>query len=301
MSTAILSNEISSKVSAAFNFTVDKLPLSGPDNMRTPWYGLFRSDKGEVVGNGSVTSRYVPHQTDDVLALVEAVSEAFEGVADVNCYFREGHYVGIQPSKEERKAIFGTKDNIFPRVIIRAGYDGKAFSAAMGYYRDACANMHIMREVSGTVVTIRHTSGLRSKMDELISSFSVLHESWGTLAKVMEDMEAKKVSLVNFLKEVYGEPDSESPRAVTIHKNRTEDIFRRIMKERTQTGRLAIGGDFMVSVFEAFQSVQGYVQHEATRKSSSKNSAVTGFGRIIAATNDAAVIKAEKTAMALVA
>ena len=61
----------SDSVKAAFDFSVDKFPLAGPDGMTTPWYGLFRSDNGRVVGNGSVTDRYVPHSSDDVMALTE--------------------------------------------------------------------------------------------------------------------------------------------------------------------------------------------------------------------------------------
>ena len=295
------SQSISDRVAAAFNFTVDKFPLGGPDGMRTPWYGLFRSDNNAVVGNGSVTSRYCPHQTDDILALVDAAATAFDGVANVDCYFREGHYVAIQPTKEQRRAIFGTADNIFPRVIIRAGYDGKAFKAAMGYYRDACRNLAIMKEVVGTTVSIRHTSGLRGRMDSLISSFNVLRESWGTLGDVIESLENRRVSLADFLRTVYGEPESDTGREATIHRNRTEAIFNRVADERLRTGRGSIGSDYMVSGWEAFNAVQGYVQHDATRKSSTRGAAVSGFGRIIAAANDAAVHRAERAAMSLLA
>ena len=39
-----VSNSVSDQVRSTFNFTVDKFPLSGPDGMSTPLYGLFRSD-----------------------------------------------------------------------------------------------------------------------------------------------------------------------------------------------------------------------------------------------------------------
>ncbi len=296
----VSANEISAQVAAAFNFTVDKLPLFGPDNIRSRHYGLFRSDNSDEIGS-PVTARYVPHQTEDVLALVDAASEAFEGVASVDTYFRDGHYVTIQPTREQRQAIFGTADNIFPRVIIRAGYDGKAFNAAMGYYRDACRNLAIMRQVSGTTVSIRHTSGLRSRMDSLIQSFSNLRDSWTDLSATAVALESTRVNLADFLREVYGEPEADSGRAVTIHRNRTEAIFNRVMDERNRTGRGSIPADFRVSGWEAFNAVQGFVQHESTRKSSARGSAATGFGRIIAAANDSAVQRAERVAMQLLA
>ena len=83
-----------------FGFSVDKFPLSGPDGLRTPHYGLFRSDTGACIGRNSVSGRYVPHTTDDVLALVEAAGSTFGGVQDVRCFFRHGHYIAVQPTKE---------------------------------------------------------------------------------------------------------------------------------------------------------------------------------------------------------
>jgi len=284
---------VADRVRSAFDFSVDKFPLSGPESMRTPFYGLFRSDNQEVVGR-PVSRLYVAHQTDDVLALVDAASEAFDGVADVECYFRDGHYVSIQPSQEQRLAVYGTADNVFPRVMIRAGYDGKAFKASLGYYRDLCRNLSIMRQVRQTTVSIRHSSGLREKMDDLVRSFQTVKESWATLGDVIQHLEATQVSMVDFLRAVYGEPTAETGRAATVHKNRTEAIFRRLRRERFQSGRPDIGSDFRVSAWEAYNSIQGYVQHDAPRRGR-----VSAFGRAVAASSDMAVAKAETLALEL--
>ena len=170
----ISSDQVSAKVRDAFNFNVDKFPLSGPDGMSTPLYGLFRDDTSKLVGSSSVTKRYVPHQTDDVLALVDAAAEAFDGEIDVKCHFRDGHYVNIMPTRADRLKVFGETDNVFPRIVVNAGYDGKAFRATMGYYRDLCRNLAMLRQVEGTTVAIRHTSSLRGKMDDLIATFNTL-------------------------------------------------------------------------------------------------------------------------------
>jgi len=294
----VLSTQVSQKVSDSFNFTVDKFPLSGPDGMRTPWYALFRSDSESVVGNGSVTARYVPHQTDDVLALVESAAEAFDGEIDVNCHFREGHYVSIQPTKHDRLSVFGERDNIWPRVIINAGYDGKAFRATMGYYRDACSNLAMMTKVSGTTVSIRHTSGLRSKMNDLIATFGVLKDSWATLTDVIQNLESRDVQMVNFLNSIYPEPAADATqRAATVHRMRTEAIFKRLQSERFRTGRPAMDDGFTVSAWEAYNAVQGYVQHDAQAKTGFKSD----FDRILRASRDANVRKAESLVMELVA
>ena len=275
------------KVRETFNFSVDKLPMFGPDREPTDHYGLFRSDTGKCLGK-AVSSRYLPHQTDDVVALVEAASEAFDDDIQISCHFRNGHYVVCSPSRDYRKSIFGDKDNVFPRVIINAGYDSKSFQGLVGFYRDLCDNLSMLKQIEGTSVSIRHTSGLRSKMDDLIATFNVLKDSWATLSNVIAELQGREVQMVEFLDSIYGQPDPDSKRGVTVHKNRTEAIFKRLQSERFRSNRPTIGSGFRVSSWEALNAVQGYVQHDATRKKSS-----TAFDRMLLASNDQSVLKAQ--------
>jgi hypothetical protein len=99
-----------------------------------------------------------------------------------------------------------------------------------------------------------------------------------------------------FLDQVYGQPDQDSKRSKTIHKNRTEAIFRRLSRERFRTGRHVMDTEFKVSAWEAYNAIQGYVQHDASRKGSPSD-----FDRVIAASNDQHVRKAEKITMELLA
>lgn len=145
---AIIAASPADAVRAAFPFEVQKFRLSGPDGLTTPHYGLFRSDDARCVGV-AVRKGYEPHTTDDVCALVEAASTAFDSQCKVNCYFADGHFVTVAPGDEYRRNIFGTKDNIWPRMIIRAGYDGRAFRADCGFYRDACRNLAMIRSSHG--------------------------------------------------------------------------------------------------------------------------------------------------------
>ena len=289
---SVVSDSVVDTVKSKFDFTVDKFPLSGPDGLKTPLYGLFRSDTMDYVGK-PCSKHYVAHQSDDVLALVESAGEAFEGVGDVQCHFRDGHYVSIAPTTAERRAIYGTSDNIFPRFIVNAGYDGRAFSAIMGFYRDACSNLAMMRQIEGTSVSIRHGSGLREKMDDLIQTFSVLRESWATLGDVIAELQTREVRMADFLDQIYEQPAEDSKRAKTVHKNRTEAIFRRLSRERFTTGRGTMNSQFNVSAWEAYNAVQGYVQHDKSRHGKPSD-----FARIIQASNDSAVKKAESLALA---
>jgi len=278
----------------AFNFSVDKFPLSGPDNMQTPFYGLFRSDNQQVATDRSVSKQYVPHTTDDVCAIVEAAESAFDCSAEVKCHFRMGHYVDIAPNADMRRSVYGTTDNVWPRIVVSAGYNGKAFRATMGYYRDLCRNLAMMTRVSGTTVSIRHSSGLRGHMDQLIADFTHLGQSWDTLTETITAMQSREVQLADFLRDVYGEPTAETGRAVTIHQNRTEAIFRRVLSERRASGRPQIDSSFTVSAWEAYNAIQGFSQHEATRRSGFNND----FDRILMASRDRNVLKAEELLLA---
>jgi hypothetical protein len=300
----IQSTDVSASVRESFNFSVDKFPLFGPDNMPTDQYGLFRDDTGYLKGVKSVSPRYVPHTTDDVCALVDAAGEAFDGDIDCKTHFRNGHYVNIMPTAEKRIAIYNEtdSDNIFPRIIINAGYDGKAFSATMGYYRDACSNLAMMRQVNGTTVSIRHTSGLRGHMNSLISAFNTLKDSWGNLTTVIRSLESQEVRMADFLNEIYPQPSAEqvalantgqAVRAVTSHENRTKAIWKRLNVERTRTGRPQMTNT--VSAWEAYNAIQGYVQHDAQAKEGFKGE----FDRILRASNSADVRKAEKLVLAM--
>jgi len=281
MNNATTPSSASQIVRDTFNFSVDKFPLSGPDNMATPFYGLFRSDNQQVATDRSVSKQYVPHTTDDVCAIVK-------------CHFRMGHYVDISPSADMRRSIYGTTDNVFPRIVVSAGYNGKAFKATMGYYRDLCRNLAMMTRVSGTTVSIRHSSGLRSHMDQLISDFETLGKSWDTLTDTITAMQSREVQLADFLRDVYGEPSAETGRAATIHQNRTEAIFRRVLSERRASGRPQIDSAFTVSAFEAYNAVQGFAQHDATRRAGFNND----FDRILMASRDRNVLKAEELLLA---
>lgn len=292
----IITNDVAAKVRQAFNFSVDKFPLSGPDGMRTPHYGLFRSDSGECVGRSSVSARYEAHTTDDVLALVEAAGAAFGGAADVKCHFRDGHYVAVQPSREYRESIFGTRDNVFPRLIIDAPYGGYgAFTTTLGFYRDLCRNMAIVRQAgAGTSVSIRHTAGLRPRMDELVTAFGQLEANWANLVAVMRGMEERRVRMTDFLTAIYGEPSERDGRSLTMHRNRTEAIFRRLQRERLAAGRGDIGSDFVVTGWEAYNAVQGYVQHDSIRRGRPSE-----MERIVRSLHDANVARAERLTLTM--
>ena len=294
----MLQNEIVQHVNDTFDFSVNKFPLSLPDNIATPWYGLCTSS-GEPIGRGSVSGGYKPHQTEDVIALVEATAEAFGSEVQVECSWhaqgsKPGHYVSIAPTREERLKVFGESDNVWPRVVVQALYDGRAFRANLGTYRDACKNLAMLETVSGCSVAIRHDSGLRNKMDDLIEQFQSLRGRWDAMTKAIVLMQSREVNLAEFLNEVYPVPSEDSSRSRTIYENRTAAIFNRVYRERLATGRPEIDtSTWMVSAWEAYNGVQGFTQHKQTRRGNPSD-----FRRAMLAASDRHVLKAETLAVA---
>jgi hypothetical protein len=273
--------------------TVDKFPLAGPDGMKTPWYGLFRTDTGETVGPGSVSAGYTPHTTDDVVALVEAAEEALGEVTDFKAGFRGGHFVTAEPalSRENRLTLY-QNDTVFPRLNISGMY-GQGFRASIGLFRIICSNLYTMKRVAGVSVNFRHTSGLRPKMDELIQTFGTLRSGWDSLSAHVRQMDEQRVNVAQFLDAMYGQPDEGSQRSLTIHKNRTEAIITRLARERVAAGR-EMGSLHEASAWEVFNLIQGYTQHEKPRKGR-----VGEFDRAIIASLDPVVDRAERLLMSM--
>jgi len=285
-------------VRSTFDFEVKKFPLTGPDNTPTPVFGLFRGDTFEMVGGRSVSDRYTPHTTDAVLRLTEATKAVFEDGMNVECHFRDGHYVRVQPTVDIRKSIYGTADNIFKRVMIEALFDG-SFRFSIGCFRDACENMVMLKSVASTSVAFRHTRGLTLQVNDLIATVAKLNDGWDNLVETIERMESKEVDLANFLNEIYPQPildprvEGYAKRTATIHTNRTKAIINRVIRERNATGRPRLLTGSRVSAWEAYNAVQGYVQHEATRALKD-----TSFDRAIKASRDTSVHHAEQLAIA---
>ena len=291
-----LSHEAGRIVKETFNFDVKPHRLNGPDIVATSWWGLFRDDTWEPVGPRSVSPRYTAHTTDDVVALTEAGCQVFDGIMDLKCYFSDGHHVVLQPSSEYRQAIYGTNDNVFPRGWIQAGYNGTCFSASLGLHRDLCRNEMMLQSVSQFHVKIKHTRSLRAKMDDLIQQFQGLRAGWSNLVDTIRQMENRQVSMKEFLIDVYGAPEENSGRSRTIHTNRVESIFRRLTRERMRSGRpelARVDGGWMVSAWEAFNAIQGYEQHDASRKGNPSD-----FERILKANSSPNVRRAETLALA---
>tara|TARA_B100000686_G_scaffold301793_1_gene337398 strand:- start:139 stop:537 length:399 start_codon:yes stop_codon:yes gene_type:complete len=132
-------------------------------------------------------------------------------------------------------------------------------------------------------------------MDDLIDVMSGLKSKWNNLTNVIDHMANREVRLSEFLEQVYGRPERDaSQRTFTMYEDKMSALWNRVARERFHTGRGRIPANGMVTAWEAYNAVQGYSQHDKTRKGNA-----TRFDRILLTANDRDVHKAEQLALAL--
>lgn len=296
--------DIGTTIREAFPFEVDKFPLMGPDRIPTPHYGLFRSDNSNCVGI-AVRKGYTPHTLDDVCALAEAASAAFGGTEEVRAHWNDGHFVTIAPTREWKRDVFRNRysdsgehqikrdsDVVFPVLNIAASYDGNAFKANLGFHRVICQNTASIPVEGKTIsANIRHSSNLRSRMDDLIEDMQRVVSATDNLFATIDNAQSRQVNMADFLREVYPLKDDASENIRGRHERRIEAIMIRLERERRQLG---INGDIrQASAWMAYNAVQGFVQHEASRKNDPSR-----HQRMILALSDKAVERAAQLAFA---
>ena len=299
---------VSQQVRDAFNFGIQKLPLSGPDNLSTPVYGLFRDDTGEFIGSNGVTKRYTPHTTEDVCALVDACAEV---VGMESCklttHWNNGHFVTIQPSKSYRQAVIGTKDSIWPRFILSAGFDKVAYKGSLGFWRDNCRNMQELRSLSSTHFSFRHTSSLTGKINDLISKFEKLAGGWDKMLETIKNMQETSISWDDLVDMVYPANDDASDRQKSNRDATIAAIERRINNEALQLGYASLQrhGNRTITAWQALTAVQGHYQHNATFRGIGGNQQIggyrTGMAHILRANNAPQVRQVERHVVSLAA
>ena len=268
------------KVEANFDFTIEKHPLARVLSGRElPIYGLFRSDTGQLIGKSSVTERYVPHQKEHVMKIVEAAINAFGEASDVQCHFKGGHYVSIAPSRKHRKTVYGN-DTVWPRIIIEAKLAGAGgYCADMAFWRDECSNLAMMKRVEGLKINIRHTNQLPKRVDDLALDLSLLKDKWQQMGNLIDYMTSKEVVVAEVISEIYPQPDDK-----TASKKRwvakVNSIMNRLVRERAsvtntpqQPGVMFnMDGSYMkASAWEVYNAIQGYHQHDAPRRTNASN------------------------------
>lgn len=291
-----LAHKLSRTIESTFNFEVEKLPLTGPRGQETPFYTMFRTDTGEQVG-GACKEGYTPHTVDDVRVMAEAALSVFDQNIEetkIQAWWSgDSHEIIIAPSDEYRESIANDKDAVWPRIHIKAGYSGSTYKASLGLWRDACSNLIIPRCMHGTTASIFHTTNLRPRIDELAETFRDLGSNWGEMVATFKAMSEKKVNFESFIVKVFGTGLNASGDLTGLAVKRTEQLVSRLMKDRAAMGSSATTTGF-VSLWEALNVAQGYLQHDVTRRNYR-----TTLERSFAQIDDPRVNRVYETALAL--
>ena len=264
-----LTARIQDRINGDFAGTdVNKFRLSGPDGMQTNMYGLW-TEKGDYVDWSHVSSGYVPHTVDDMCVMGEAAAIGLGLDEEINItthWDGTSHKVLIGPTNDQRRTICGTKDDIFPRVIITAGFQGQGFKCEAGFFRDACSNLSMLRQMSGTQKTIRHTESMRPKISVLADQFRSMAGQWDATVDFAMQLAAREVKTADFLAQMYPLAETAGAAQVTKYRNRAEKIIARIIRERKAVG---VTGDVenleAANLWELVNGVTGYIQHDQTR------------------------------------
>lgn len=295
--TTLTAENIDTAIRTAFPFSVDKFALSGPDNMPSPHFGLFRSDNGACVGR-AVTKIYNPHTVDDVCALAQAAATAFDGAGQVRAFWNDGHFVTVSPTDASQRAAYDKRnpqnpDVYVPRMIIKAGYDGRAFEATFGIYRLVCRNLMAI-PVKGKTVrgSIRHSGMLNSRISDLVEDFRSVVDHGSSIADTIDRANSRTVNMKDFIQSVYPLPEKATDRIVKGYQDRLGEIMTRLYTERNALG-LPSDDCTTATAWEAFNAVQGYVQHDSRR-----NGQISVTERAVLALESPAVAKAAALAFA---
>lgn len=250
----------------AFPFEIVKLPLQGPDGLKTPHYGLFRDDNGDCIPH-AISSRNQPHTTENVVTLAKAMVKSFDLPEDKTkvtaTWTKYGHRVCVRPTEKYRRDIGGNKDSVWPQILIRANYND-ALMASCGMYRDACRNLMMIRKVESTTVRIAHRGDFQGEFDSLVEQFHYLAAQFDRVIDIAAELKRKKVETAKFLASLYPAPSDD---ASSSRKTRHENKMRKIL-ERLETERRQFGGDphdyAEANLWELVNAVTAYVQHDSS-------------------------------------
>lgn len=226
-----------------------------------------RLNETKIACPHSVSSRFGFHQTSDLLPLVDAFSDVFGDACNVNCYWKHGQHIIMQPSNDMRETIFDSnKGNTKPdtlafRLCVSARYDKPLVFTGAGF-RDACRNLLMPRTVEGITRRVTHHRRIHSNISLVTEEFKALKDKWSVLVNWAKYLESKTVMLEDVVKEVYGQVET------TRQADRNNKIFQRAISESIAIGREIPDSDYgyRTTAWQALQAIQGYEQHTASRR-----------------------------------
>ena len=278
-----------------------KKPLLGPNGEATGVFGLF-DEKGNFIGRSSVTDRYIPHQfSEHVRPIIKSVLglPGFKN-AKLEANWKEGHYIRIRPDDDYRREVF-KGDSIWPQLDLWFGLGGLPARGRLPMKRDACDNLQMVRNSSEISFSIKHTKSLETRVARIQDQFHAIVANWDSVVDHCREMHAKRINLKDLLAEMFPAPQGDAKRAVTNHNDKLNAIWSRITREsyklNLETPSLASP---MTTGWMAYNAIQGYRQHTASRKGERGMSQDRKeFERSVSVLDDSTVQRAESLILSM--
>lgn len=224
----------------------------------------YRSDTFEPLG--TVGKIYFPFQNLTAYSILDELL-GYGMVAKSAGSFRRGTKVFVSAQVPTELVIDpdGVADPVDLYAIITNTHDGNgSLIATISEWFPRCANTHRLAlanpvkmngdALSGTY-KIRHTKGGLNKIEEARAVLGLTrdyHEAFVTEETALARTDFAAKDLDALISEVFGEPDQDSKRGVTLAKNRTDKIHEIWEVELARLGATA---------FAAENAITGYLDH----------------------------------------
>ena len=260
------------------NYSVVKEPLHLPDGKQTQFFGVVRSDDKTCFG--TCTDRYEVFQNHEMAELAFKIKEESGYKIDRSRVYRDGAKVSIDLVGEEVYLEYPKVGDLMQKSIRMTNtHDGSgALKLALGSLVLSCTN-GMTRWVEGRGASIRHTTNMKSLIDNALRSFEFMQEkeqnfideikkmievdvNENQIADLMQsitDVDVRKVSMSGGT----WKSDEYSTRAI----NKTVSLFESIKEEIDYKGANAWG---------LLNGVTHFTSHKAGRDSSRSESKVFG-------------------------
>lgn len=173
--------------------------------------------------------------------------------------FDKGYYVNFSTKldTQARKLAFAN-DTIIPSYGFCFPYDSVSSGEGLGN-RIICSNLITTKTVANFSFAVRHTKNMGEKMIDIENGIAAIAQNWSKFIDYCDTMGRKKIDPRAFYASLYGSKP-ESGRGLTVWQKRYEKIDQRLQSEAYKLG-ISPDNGWMV-----FNSIQGYLQHDTTRK-----------------------------------
>lgn len=241
------------------NWTVNKLPLYGPDGQRTSSYGIFRNDSNAHLG--TVKSRYAPYQNYEMAeTIIDACSEV--GIqASKGGMFDGGCKVYLQAALPD---VVIDRSPLKRFITSLNSHDG---TSSIGFGSTStniiCMNTFHMAYRDGAMTKFRHTESAAERIRQAVKAIKQtidgdqrLMDSFSRMADVKLTEDAARAMLNGIFKKGFGlDPKDE---VSTKRKKQLIKLNNSIEKELHDQG---------VTLWGFFNGITRYTNHVAAEES----------------------------------